>query len=235
MSIIFIINNLSMYTTIFYIILWLFIFEFIFTKYISYLNTLNWSDKIPKELEKIYDEKKYSKSMKYEKVRYDFSNILSIVSFFIIYFILIFWGFWFFYDFVSSYSSNEIVTTLYFFWIIFILNLIITIPFSYYSTFVIEQKFGFNKMTKKIFFIDLIKSFFLTVIIWWLILSLITYIYLQTWSNFWIYTWLFITFISIFIMMFYSNLIVPLFNKQTPLKKWKLRDEIEKFLKKSMI
>jgi STE24 endopeptidase len=61
-----------MYDTIFYIILGLFVFEFIFTHFLSYLNTLNWSTKLPKELEGIYDAKKYKKSMKYERVNYDF-------------------------------------------------------------------------------------------------------------------------------------------------------------------
>jgi STE24 endopeptidase len=62
--------------TIFYIILGLFIFEFVFTKTLNYLNTLYWSDKLPNELKKIYDEKEYKKSMHYEKTKYDFSNLV---------------------------------------------------------------------------------------------------------------------------------------------------------------
>jgi len=218
-----------MYDTIFYIILGLFIFEFLLSKILNYLNTLNWSTKLPKELKEIYDAKKYAKSMDYEKVNYSFDTISWIFSFFVMYFVLIFWGFGFLYEFVSTYSANEIIRTLYFFWIIVWIQTIIGLPFSYYSTFVIEEKFGFNKMTKKLFFIDTVKSLLLSVIIGWALLALVTWIYLVTWEYFWLYTWAVVTFFSVFMMMFYSSLIVPLFNKQTPLAKWALRNWIEKF------
>ena len=221
-----------MYDTIFYIILGLFIFEFLLSKTLWYLNTLNWSTKLPEELKDIYDSDKYKKSMKYEKTKHVFWSITWIFTFFIMYFVLLFWGFWILYDFVSNYSTNEIIRTLYFFWIITLLQTIISLPISYYSTFVIEERFGFNKMTRKLFFIDTIKSLLLSAVIGWLLLSLITWIYIVTWENFWLYTWGVITFFSLFMMMFYSSLIVPLFNKQTPLEKWKLRDEIEKFANK---
>jgi len=218
-----------MYNTFFYIILWSFVFEFLFSKTLSYLNKLNWSTTLPKELKEIYDAKKYKKSMEYEKTKYDFSNITWIFSFFIMYFVLIFGLFWELYNFVSIYTTNEIIKTLYFFWIMVLIQTIIWLPLSYYSTFVIEEKFGFNKMSRKLFFIDTIKSLILSAIIWWGILSLITWFYLKTWENFWLYTWGFVTFFSVFMMMFYSSLIVPIFNKQTPLKDWSLRKAIEKF------
>ena len=221
-----------MYNTIFYIILWLFIFEFLLSKTLDYLNTLNWSVKLPDELKDIYDEKKYKKSMKYEKEKIIFWTFSSIFSFIIMFFVLIFFWFGHLYDYVSLFTNNEIIKTLYFFWIIFWIQTIIWLPFSYYSTFVIEEKFWFNKMTKKIFFMDMIKSLLLTIILGWLLLSLITWIYLKTGSNFWLYTWWVVTFVSVFMMMFYSSLIVPLFNKQTPLEKGKLRTEIEKFANK---
>ena len=221
-----------MYDTIFYIILWLFIFEFLLSKTLDYLNTLNWSEKLPNELKDIYNEKKYKKSMEYEKVKNNFWIISGVISFFIMYFVLVFWGFGFLYEYISNFESNEIIKTIYFFGIIFWIQTIIWLPFSYYSTFVIEEKFWFNKMTKKLFFMDMIKSLLLTIVLGGLLLSLITWIYLKTGSNFWLYTWWVITFVSVFMMMFYSSLIVPLFNKQTPLEKGKLRTEIEKFANK---
>ena len=84
-------------------------------------------------------------------------------------------------------------------------------------------------MSKKLFFLDVIKSILLSIIIGWVLLSVVVWIYLQTQEYFWLYTWGLITFVSVFLMMFYSSLIVPLFNKQTPLWKWTLRDGIEKF------
>lgn len=146
--------------------------------------------------------------------------------------VLIFWGFWFLDNFVRQFSDNQIVLSLYFFWIIFVIQTIISIPFSYYSTFVIEETFWFNKMTKKLFFMDLIKSLLLGIIIWWILLSIIVWIYSIAWDSFWLYAWWVITFFSIFMMMFYSSLIVPIFNKQSPLEDWELRKAIEKFAKK---
>lgn len=221
-----------MYSTIFYIILWLFVFEFLFSNILSYINTLNWSNKLPKELNKIYDENKYSKSMEYEKDKYSFWLVSWFFSFFILYFVLVFWLFGLLYDYISFHETNIILSTLYFFWVIVLVQTIFWLPFSYYYNFVIEEKFGFNKMTKKLFFKDAIKWLVLSSIIGWLLLALITWFHLKTGANFWLYTWGLVTFFSIFMMMFYSSLIVPIFNKQTPLEDWKLRNEIEKFAKK---
>jgi len=217
---------------IFYIIIWLFIFEFVLSKILDYLNTKNWSNKLPEELKEIYDEKKYSKSMKYEKTKYKFSSITWIFSFVIMLLVLVFGGFGWLDSLVRNWTDSYILMALYFFWVIIFIQTIISLPISYYSTFVIEEKFGFNKMTKKLFFIDTIKSLILTILIGWALLSLIVWIYTLDQNNFWLYTWWVVTFFSVFMMMFYSSLIVPLFNKQTPLEAWKLRDAIESFAKK---
>lgn len=211
------------------IILVLFVFEFLLTQTLSFLNTTKWSSKLPDELKEIYDEEKYSKSMEYEKAKYSFWNISSIFFFNIMILLLIFGAFGFLHNYLYSISSNIYFTTLWFFGILYILQTIISLPFSYYSTFVIEEKFGFNKMTKKLFFTDLIKSLLLTFVLWWAILSLIVWFFTISWEYFWLFAWAFVSFLSVFMMMFYSSLIVPIFNKQTPLGAWKLRDDIEKF------
>lgn len=214
---------------IFYIIIWFFVWEFVLSKTLDFLNTKNWSDEIPKELEGIYDQKKYSKSMEYEKTKYKFGSITWIFSFLLMLLVLCFWLFWSLDLFVRWLTNNYIFSALYFFWVIVLIQTIIWIFTWYYSNFVIEEKFWFNKMTKKIFFIDLIKSFLLSIIIWGLILSLIVWFYTLDQNNFWIYTWIFVTFFSFFMMMFYSSVIVPLFNKQTPLEDWDLRNAIQDF------
>ncbi|MDD2907473.1 MAG: M48 family metallopeptidase [Candidatus Gracilibacteria bacterium] len=222
-------NSLLTVEIFFYTIIALVIFEFLLSKTLSYLNTKNWSDKLPKELEGIYDQEKYAKSMKYEKAKHKFSNISSILSFNVMIFLLIFGAFGALYNYLTIFTSNVILLTLYFFGIIAFVQTIVGLPFSYYSTFVIEEKFGFNKMTKKLFFIDAIKGLVLSFIIGGLLLALVTWIYTITGTYFWIYAWVLITAFSVFMMMFYSSLIVPLFNKQTPLEDGKLRDEIEAF------
>jgi len=216
----------------FYIIIWFLIFDFLVKKLLDYLNSLYWSDNLPEELSEVYDEKEYKKSQDYEKVKSNFSHFSDGFSFILILILLVFWLFWELDIFLRNYIENDILLALAFFAIISFVNTIINIPFSYYSTFVIEQKFGFNKSTKKLFFLDIIKWIILSFIIWWIILSLIVWIYTKLWFDFWYYAWAIITAFSVFFMMFYSSLIVPLFNKQTPLEDWELKDAINDFAAK---
>jgi len=217
---------------IFYIILALYIWEFIFSKTLDYLNTTKWKDSLPEELKDIYDEEKYSKSMKYEKTNHKFSSITWIFSFTIMLLMLIFGWFGWLDNLVKWFTETSLLQSLYFFWIISVVNSIISIPVSYYSTFIIEEKFWFNKMTKKLFWMDTIKSFFLSLIIGWAILAIIIWLYNLDQNNFWIYAWGVVTFFSVFMMMFYSSVIVPIFNKQTPLEDWELRSAIQNFADK---
>lgn len=212
-----------------YLIIWIVVVFFIFDKFVDYLNTLNWSEKLPSEAKWIYDEEKYTHQQKYEKIKYKFSNISDIFSFFITILVLIFGWFWFLDNFLRIFITDEIFLSLCFFGIIILIQTIIWIPFSYYKNFVIEEKFWFNCMTHKIFFLDIIKSFFLTIIIGWILFFLIIWIYTKIWTNFWWIAWLILTIFSIFMLMFYSSLIVPLFNKQVPLEEWELKTAINEF------
>jgi STE24 endopeptidase len=196
------------------------------------LNSLNWTNELPNEAKWIYDEEKYKKSRDYDKAKFKFSLLNSSISFVIIITLLLTWFFGKFYDYLLNFSDNIIILTLLFALILTVVQSLISLPFSYYSTFVIEQKFSFNKTDKKTFFLDFIKELLVSIIIWAILLSLITWIYLKTWNYFWILSCVLVTVFSIFMMMFYSTIIVPLFNKQTPLETWELRTAIEDFSKK---
>src|SRR5690606_35497904 len=113
---------------------------------------------------------------------------------------------------------NQVLASMLFFGIIMFASAIIQIPFSVYETFAIEEKYGFNKTTPKTFVLDQIKSLLLGAIIGGSLLALIVFIYQLTQGMFWIYAWIAVAVLSIFMTMFYSNLSVPLFNKQTLLK-----------------
>lgn len=216
-------------TTIFYLILSITFFEFLLTKTIGYLNTLYWSDNLPEELKDIYDAEKYTKSQRYEKEKYKFWIINSTLSFSILFLILVFGGFGILDSFLRNYSENPIVLSLLFFAIISFFQTLFSLPFSYYGTFVIEAKYGFNKMTQKLFFLDTLKWLLLSVVVGGPLLALIVWLYSYIWAGFWIYAWGVITLFTLFMIMFYSTLIVPLFNKQTPLQDGELKTAIEKF------
>lgn len=221
-----------METTIFYAIIGIIIFEYLLSEFLWYLNAKNYSPELPHELKWIYDEEKYKKSQKYEKEKYKFSLIEWFFDISILLIVLFSWFFWFLDDFLRNIFSNTFLISLSFFAIISLLQSFIHLPFSYYFTFVIEEKYDFNKSTKKLFFLDFFKSLLLWFFIWWILLSLIIRIYTILWTSFWLYAWWIITIFSLFMMMFYSNIIVPLFNKQTPLEEWELKTAIQDFSSK---
>jgi STE24 endopeptidase len=218
-----------MHTTIFYVILVVLSLGFILERILDYLNSKTWTDKLPAELEDVYDPEEYKKSQLYKKENDRFGLITANFSFILIVAVLLFDGFaWV--DSISRHLiTNQIFISLVFFAILFFASDIINTPFSLYDTFVIEEKYGFNKTTLKTFILDKLKSWMLTVIIGGAVLFLIVWFYLQTKEMFWIYTWIVSVGFMVFMLMFYSNIIVPLFNKQIPLEEGELRKEIEAF------
>lgn len=219
--------------TIFLLILIFLTVDFILERLLSLLNIKHSKLPLPKLVSDIYDEEKYRKQQEYFRVNSSFGMITSTFSFILIILMLIFGGFGWLDGIVSNFTENTIFRSLVFFGIIFIVYDFINIPFEWYDTFVIEERFGFNKTTPKTFILDKLKGYLLTIIIGGLLLSAIIYIYQLTPKYFWVIAWGVITLFSLFMSMFYSELIVPLFNKQTPLPEGELRTEIENFAQKS--
>jgi len=214
---------------LFYIIFGLLLVDFIFERFLEFLNSTRWSDQLPDEVKDIYDEQEYQKQQAYEKANYRFSMLSSSFSFILMFLMVLFAGFAMVNSWALAVSVNPILKALVFFGILMLASDLLTTPFSIYDTFVIEEKFGFNKTTPKTFVLDKLKGYLLGAVIGGGLLALIIYIYQLTTNNFWIYAWLVITGFSVFMVLFYSNLIVPLFNKQTPLPEGKLKSAIEDF------
>ena len=224
----------------FFIIISLVIFNYLFSNLLDYINHRNWKDEIPNELKDFYDKEKYKKAKNYALSKNKISLFSSSLSFLLVISLIVFNGYGIIDQFVSSIlskffeshqiSSNFIQSGV-FFLILFILNSIISIPFSYYNTFVIEEKFGFNKTTKLTFFIDIIKSTLLSFFIGGILLFLALYLYENLNDGFWLWLWIGLSLLMILINMFYADLIVPIFNKLTPLDDGELRNKIEKYSK----
>ena len=218
-------------TTLFYILIAILIINFIIDKILDILNAKHFDDSIPKELQDVYEKDEYEKSQAYKKANAQFSNITGIFSLVLTLVFFFFDGFKLVDEFARNYSDNSIIITLVFFGIIMIGSDLINTPFSYYKTFVIEEKFGFNKSTRKLFIIDKLKGLLMTIIIGGGLLALIVWFYEFAGSNFWIYAWILVAVFSVFMNMFYSKLIVPLFNKQKPLEDGELKTAIQKYAK----
>ena len=215
----------------FLIIIGLVIFNFLFSTGLEYINHLNWKDVIPNDLKDYYKPEKYRKAREYSIRKNKISLISSLFSFTLIIGLLCFNGYGYINDFSLNYNSSYIQSGI-FFIILYLISIMISIPFSYYNTFVIEEKFGFNKTTKKTFFLDIIKSFIITIIIGSILLFPSIYLFETLESGFWIWLWAGVSALMIFINMFYTDLIVPIFNKLTPLDNGDLRKKIEGYSSK---
>lgn len=220
-----------MYNFVFWIIIGIILLEFVLNRVVSYLNSTWFGKPIPAELEGIYDEEKYAKQQKYSLTNYKFSTVMASINI-VVSLVALFIGFYgWFDDVLRGVINNEILLSISFLVALGVISGIIDIPFSYYSTFKIEEHFGFNKSTKKTFWLDQVKEILISAVLTGVLYGAIVLIYDLIPEYFWILAWAVLMFFSLFMSMFYSQLIVPLFNKQTPLEDGELRTAIEDFAK----
>ncbi len=214
------------------VILFILIGEYFFNLIVEILNLKNIESNLPDEFIGIYDSEKYEKSQKYlkETTRFElFTNTL--MTFLTVLFIL--WGGFNIVDrFSRNFGFGEIITGLIFVAIIMLIMQAINIPLSAYSTFHIEEKYGFNKTSVKTFFLDILKSWILTIILGGIIFSVILWFFGKTGEFAWLYCWTAVTIFQIFVMFLAPVVIMPLFNKFTPIKDCELKTTLEEYAKK---
>lgn len=209
------------------IILATLIISFIIENLADYLNLKALSPDLPGEFKGVYDDEKYSKSQEYTRIRTKFGFITSVFGLVLI---LVFWfagGFPYLQTLTKSVTDNEILKGLFFITVLMLANSIINMPFSIYSTFVIENKFGFNTTTVKTFLLDLVKGLGLSLVIGLPVLALILYILINLGSYAAPVAW--VTTILIMMIMQYAAPVIflPMFNKFEPLEDGELRTAIE--------
>ncbi|TDQ29318.1 M48 family metallopeptidase [Zeaxanthinibacter enoshimensis] len=216
---------------LFIIIISLLVLQFAWETWLNFLNARHFSDPVPESLSDVYEEEQYAKSQAYKYINYRFGLVTSAFSLVLTLLVLFLGGFEIIDQWVRSITDRTIPMALLFFGLIFIGTDLLTLPFSYYHTFVIEERFGFNKTTPRLFFIDKLKSWLLMAMIGGGIMTAVILLYQLSGAWFWLYAWLLIAVFTVFMNLFYSKLIVPLFNKQTPLENGSLRDKIEAYAK----
>ena len=215
-----------------YLIIGLVIFNYLFSTVLDFINGKNWRTEIPPVMKDFYPEDKYLKAKNYSKEKGKVSLISSTLSTLITLLFLVFDGYGWLDNFISLYYDIPFLKSGIFFLVLFILSDFISIPFSCYNTFVIEEKYGFNKTTVKTFVLDKIKGYLLTLIIGGVLLFGAIYIVSLLENGFWVWLWVSLSFILLLVNMFYADLIVPIFNKLTPLENGSLREKIESYTKK---
>lgn len=208
----------------------------IFTSYIlevivSLLNINALSPTLPKEFETTYNDQEYSDSQEYTRVTTSFSIIRNTVSTFLTVLFLLYGGFNYVDILARSFGFGPILTGLLFIGGLTFLSFITSLPFSIYSTFVIEERFGFNRTSLKTFILDIAKGALLAIVLGAPLLSLILWFFINSGEYGWLYCWFGVVLFSIILQFLAPVVIMPLFNKFTPLEDGSLRDQIFKYAK----
>lgn len=219
-------------TTILYILLAIVTFDFVLDRVLHLLNRKHAKHPIPKELEGINDEDRYAKSQAYLSEISRFGTFTGTLNFALVFLALSQGWFGWLDGIVRDYAPISLITPLYFFGVLFLVSDILGTPFSFYRQFVIEEKYGFNKMTMKTFWMDKLKGMFLSMIIGGLLLAVFMALIEFMGDNFWIYFWLVMIAFMLFANMFYTSLILPLFNKLTPMEDSDLKTSIQAYCEK---
>ena len=210
----------------------LILFNYIFSNILELINSKNWKTHIPDEVKDFYDKKKYNKAREYKIETGRISFFSGTISFLISFGLIWFKGYGYVSNYIDLNFNSEFIKTSVFFLLFYLINFIISIPFSYYSTFYIEEKYGFNKTTIKTFILDKIKSVALSFLIGGTLLFLAMFVLDLFEKGYWVYLWIGLSAFVVFLNMFYAQLIVPIFNKLTPLDKGLLREKIENYTDK---
>jgi len=214
---------------IFYILIGIICFGYILERVLDFLNLRAWSDNLPSALETFYDVDTYKKAQKYHLQQDKLSFITETLSFIILLLVLLTGIFGILNNWIVSYCNSPILQALIFFGIIFFISDILNLPFSIYDTFVLEEKYGFNRTTIKTFILDKLKSYALIILLGGALTSLLIWIIIKTDGLFWIYAFIAITIVTILMNFLYGSLIIPLFNKLTPLEDGDLRNSIQQY------
>ena len=216
---------------IFWIIIAAVVLIFLLDEISEYLNIKSLVPKVPEEFKNVFDDEKYSQSIKYTKVTTKFGFI---DSFFNIIVFLTFWllgGFGWLDQIVTNLGLGPIVSGLIFFGILIFSSSILGLPFEIYETFKIEAEFGFNNTTIKTFISDKIKGIMLGSIIGLPVLSLILWLF-ENIDMAWLWGWIFISSFSLLMAYLAPAFIMPLFNKFEPLEDGELKESINKMSEK---
>jgi len=214
------------------IVTYLFIaISFFYSLWLSNLNYKNRNAKIPEEVNDIYDQDEYKRWHQYYIKNFKFGLVAKTINTLVLLGLLVFGYFPFVGNVVANITVDLQLQVVFFLGFYYLVTYIIGIFISYYNTFVIEEEFGFNKTTKKTFFLDRIKQLILVSLVVGLIIYGISKIYYTAGNMFFVYSFL-ACFLGIIIgMILYVPVIVPLFNKLTPLEDGSLKTKIEEFAK----
>jgi STE24 endopeptidase len=205
--------------------------DFLVGSVLNYLNEKSKNVPMSPVAAEIFSADEYAKSLEYGTANYKVERFTSVINTVVILAAIILGWFAWLDQVIRERISNDLLVTVAFFGVLILGVMIANLPISYYSTFVIEEKFGFNKTTKKLFVMDTIKQMLLSTALGLPVIYLIAWIYQSLESKFWLVGWLAVTAISLFMFIFGTRIFLPMFNKLKPLPEGELRSEVEAYCK----
>lgn len=211
---------------LFYVIVAILVANYLFEQYLEWLNARHRSVALPEALKDVYPEDQYQRSQRYRADNQKLSFIASTVNLVAVLIFLFLDGFALVDGWARELSSHRLVIPLVFFGILMLAWDLVNLPFALYDTFVIEERYGFNKTTPSTFLSDKLKGYVLSAVLGGVLLVGVVWFYHQTGSMFWFFAWVLITLFTLVLTMFYTHWILPLFNKLKPLEDGRLKREI---------
>ena len=187
---------------------------------------------LPDEFDQVYDEETYRKSQEYTKVNTRFGIFTSTFNLAVL---IVFWfagGFNWLDEIVRGWELGMIWTGLAYIGVLILFKTILSLPFSIYSTFVIEERFGFNKTTPKTFVLDMVKGLGLGILLGGPLLAGILAFFTLIDQYAWLYAWAAVTAFTLFVQFIAPTWIMPLFNDFEPLEDSDLRQKIREYADK---
>ena len=203
--------------------------DFVMGSVLEYLNEKSKNVPMSSVAAEIFSADEYAKSLEYGTAKYKVERLTSTLNTVVILSAIILGWFAWLDEAIRERMSNNLLVTVAFFGVLILAVMLANLPVSYYSTFVIEEKFGFNKTTKKLFVMDSIKQALLSIALGLPVIYLIAWIYQSLESKFWLVGWLAVSAISLFMFIFGTRIFLPMFNKLKPLPEGELRSEVEAY------
>ena len=203
--------------------------DFVMGSVLEYLNEKSKNVPISSVAAEIFNADQYAKSLEYGTAKYKVERLTSTLNTVVMLSAIILGWFAWLDDAIRERLSNDLLVTVAFFGVLILAVMLANLPVSYYSTFVVEEKFGFNKTTKKLFVVDSIKQMVLSIALGLPVIYLIAWIYQSLEAQFWLVGWLAVSAVSLFMFIFGTRIFLPIFNKLKPLREGELRSEVEAY------
>ena len=215
-----------------YLLVGVLAFGFIVPQLLEFLQVSHTTSKIPDTLVEYLSVDKLAESKSYQRANFYFKVVTSSFTFLVTLLCVTQGWFGAIDTWIAGFGYSPFINSLLFFGLIFVVSDVLSLPFDYYSTFVIEEKFGFNKTTARTFFLDKLKAYALSLVVGGGLLLIFLWLVHAMGPQFWWQFWLLAGVFMILVNVGYTAWILPLFNTLTPLAEGEVRSKLLQYAAK---